>query len=66
MGKQLTLVTDGVAEARTKDGQLFGFERTREGSGEGAERIARTAQEFGQDDNISVLTLCPVEAAGQV
>ena len=53
----LTLLSDGVVEARNKKGELFGFERTREISGESAEGIAQAAQEFGQEDDITVLTL---------
>jgi len=56
-GGQLTLVTDGVVEARGKDGELFGFARTQAISRENAEQIAQTTQEFGQDDDITVLTL---------
>jgi len=58
--EQLTLVTDGVVEARGKGGELFGFTRTQDISREDAERIAQTAQAFGQDDDITVLTLCHV------
>jgi hypothetical protein len=56
-GQRLTLVTDGVAEARDKSGALFGFERTAAISGQSAEQIAKTAELFGQDDDITVLTL---------
>jgi len=56
--EQLTLLTDGVVEARGKDGELFGFARTQAISREHAEQIAQTAQEFGQEDDITVLTLC--------
>jgi hypothetical protein len=55
--QQLTLVTDGVAEARDKSGALFGFDRTAAISGRSADQIARTAELFGQDDDITVLTL---------
>jgi len=54
---QLTLVTDGVVEARAKDGELFGFPRTQAISIQNADQIAQTAQDFGQDDDITVLTL---------
>jgi hypothetical protein len=54
---QLTLVTDGVVEARNRDGELFGFERTAAISCESANQIAKTAELFGQDDDITVLTL---------
>ncbi len=56
-GAQLTLMTDGVVEARSKDGELLGFERTAQLSGRSAEAIAQAAQAFGQDDDITVLTL---------
>jgi len=56
-GAQLTLLTDGVVEARNGAGTLFGFDATALISTEPAETIARAAQEFGQDDDITVLTL---------
>ena len=56
-GEQLTLMSDGVIEARDKTGALFGFERTGALSNEPAEAIARTAKNFGQEDDITVLTL---------
>jgi hypothetical protein len=56
-GAQLTLLTDGVVEARNGAGALFGFDATAIISSEPAETIARAAQEFGQDDDITVLTL---------
>jgi serine phosphatase RsbU (regulator of sigma subunit) len=57
------LYTDGVVEARSKTGELFGFERTAALSTDSAESIARAAQHFGQEDDITVLTLTrlPVE-----
>ena len=54
---QLTLVTDGVVEARARTGELLGFERTATLSTRPAESIAHTAQDFGQEDDITVLTL---------
>ena len=56
-GSQLTLLTDGVVEARSAAGELFGFERTAEIAHSPAESIARTVREFGQEDDITVLTL---------
>ena len=53
----LTFLTDGVVEARNGAGELFGFERTSGISGKTAEEIAGTAQRFGQEDDITVLTL---------
>jgi serine phosphatase RsbU (regulator of sigma subunit) len=56
-GDQLTLLTDGVVESRDKTGALFGFERSAALSTQAAEEIAYAAQAFGQDDDITVLTL---------
>jgi hypothetical protein len=55
--EQVTLVTDGVVEARSKSGELFGFDRTAAIATRAANSIAQTAQHFGQDDDITVLTL---------
>jgi serine phosphatase RsbU (regulator of sigma subunit) len=56
-GEQFTLLTDGVIEARDKAGALFGFERSAALSTQSAEAIACAAQAFGQDDDITALTL---------
>jgi phosphoserine phosphatase RsbU/P len=56
-GDTLTFVSDGVVEARDGMGILFGFDRTRTISNLSAEEIAATAQTFGQQDDITVLTL---------
>jgi sigma-B regulation protein RsbU (phosphoserine phosphatase) len=66
-GQELTLLTDGIAEARSKSGELFGFERTASISILSAQHIAATAAAFGQQDDITVLKVrrCPVpELAG--
>ena len=55
--EQLTLLTDGVVEARSKSGELFGFDRTCAIAQDSAESIAQAAQSFGQQDDITVLTL---------
>jgi serine phosphatase RsbU (regulator of sigma subunit) len=62
-GERLTLVTDGVAEARNSSGELFGFERTAAISSEPAKSIVHAAQEFGQEDDITVLSLTRLAAA---
>jgi serine phosphatase RsbU (regulator of sigma subunit) len=54
---QLTLLTDGVVEARNHSGELLGFERTRELSIHTAQDVALAAKSFGQEDDITVLTL---------
>jgi serine phosphatase RsbU (regulator of sigma subunit) len=56
-GDALTFLSDGVVEARAPGGELFGFERTREISARSAEEIAAVAQQFGQEDEITVLRL---------
>jgi len=54
---RLTFLSDGVVEARSASGELFGFDRTRQISTKSAELIAAAAQVFGQQDDITVLTL---------
>jgi serine phosphatase RsbU (regulator of sigma subunit) len=56
-GSLLTLYTDGLLEARNAAGELFGFERTKAVSRRPAEEIVETARKFGQEDDITVLTL---------
>jgi phosphoserine phosphatase RsbU/P len=56
-GDQLTLLSDGVVEARDAQGSLFGFARTRGLSAQTATAIAAAALQFGQEDDITVLTV---------
>jgi serine phosphatase RsbU (regulator of sigma subunit) len=56
-GDTLTLLSDGVVEAMNPEHQLLGFERVRAMSGESAHDIAAAAQVFGQEDDITVLTV---------
>jgi hypothetical protein len=56
-GDNLTFLSDGVVEARSQTGEMFGFDRTREISREQAQSIANAAQQFGQEDDITVLTV---------
>ncbi len=65
-GDRLTAMTDGVAEATNGSRELFGFERARKMSAQPAAQIAQAAQEFGQEDDITVLSierLAPTESA---
>jgi len=59
VGDNLLLMSDGIAEAMDADGQLFGFERVHElaRSATCAAEIAAAAQRFGQEDDISVISV---------
>lgn len=61
-GDQLTFLSDGVIEARNAQGELFGFDRTAAISTQSAGQIAKTAELFGQEDDITVLTVSFVPA----
>jgi phosphoserine phosphatase RsbU/P len=69
-GDRLTFVSDGVVEAQTRAGELFGFDRTRQISTASAERIAEAALAFGQKDDITVVTVeflgAPVTMADRI
>jgi hypothetical protein len=53
----LTFVSDGVIEARSVSGELFGFDRMLRLGNSDAKSIAQAAIDFGQDDDITVITL---------
>jgi phosphoserine phosphatase RsbU/P len=54
---RLTFVSDGVVEATNERRELFGFHRTQAISTQSATAIAEAAKQFGQNDDITVLTL---------
>ena len=58
-GDFLVLMTDGIAEAQNAQGHLFGFQRIADLLHAGADgpALATAAQEFGQQDDITVLSL---------
>jgi hypothetical protein len=65
-GDHLVLYTDGLLEARAATGEIYSFERL---SGlmeqkPNAEQAAKAATDFGQEDDITVLTLTRL-AAGE-
>jgi hypothetical protein len=65
LGDQLTLYTDGVLEATNPDTkEMFGFERMSAlfASRPTAEEAARAAIAFGQDDDVTVLTITRLRA----
>ncbi|MGA8087968.1 MAG: PP2C family protein-serine/threonine phosphatase [Terracidiphilus sp.] len=56
-GSRLTFYSDGVVEAQNKKGELFGFERAGAISTQPAAAIVAAAVEFGQEDDITVVTI---------
>jgi cytochrome c oxidase subunit IV len=58
-GDRLMLISDGIAEATDDAGQLFGFERVHQllRTAKSASEVARAAQTFGQEDDISVISI---------
>ena len=56
---KLVVMSDGIAEATDADGHLFGFERVEEllRTAGSASEVADSAQSFGQEDDISVITV---------
>lgn len=54
---RLTFVSDGVLEATNRQGELYGFDRTQAISTKSATKVAQAAQAFGQEDDITVLTI---------
>lgn len=54
---RFTFVSDGVVEAENAQRELFGFDRTLEISGKSALEIAEVAQAWGQNDDITVVTV---------
>jgi len=62
---RLLLVSDGVPEATNERGQLLGFERVLElvRTQPTAAKLAEAAQAFGQEDDISVISVTRVPVA---
>jgi sigma-B regulation protein RsbU (phosphoserine phosphatase) len=56
-GSRLTFYSDGVVEAQNSLGELFGFDRGRGISTQPATEIAEIAKQFGQSDDITVVTI---------
>ncbi|HMF64682.1 MAG TPA: PP2C family protein-serine/threonine phosphatase [Edaphobacter sp.] len=59
VGDHLLMMSDGIAEATDPDGNLFGFERVLDmvRNSASAAVIATAAQKFGQEDDISVISI---------
>jgi hypothetical protein len=60
---RLTFISDGVIEARNAAGELLGFDRMAAMTSQSAAVIAQAAQTWGQEDDITVLTIRLAEAA---
>jgi len=56
-GNRLTFLSDGVVEAQNAKHELLGFERAKAMSRESAAKIAEAAVQFGQADDITVVTI---------
>jgi sigma-B regulation protein RsbU (phosphoserine phosphatase) len=56
-GDRVLLYSDGVVEARMTSGELFGFDRVHNLSNQSAFYLAEAAKSFGQEDDITVLTV---------
>lgn len=67
-GDRLVLISDGIAEATDATGQLFGFDRVVEllRTRQTVEQVAIAAQNFGQEDDITVLSLTRQHAIEKV
>jgi sigma-B regulation protein RsbU (phosphoserine phosphatase) len=56
-GSRLTFYSDGIVEAQNPRGELFGFDRAKAISTQRAAAIAEAAKQFGQSDDITVVTI---------
>jgi sigma-B regulation protein RsbU (phosphoserine phosphatase) len=56
-GSRLTFYSDGVVEAQNRHGELFGFDRAKDMSTQPAAAIVEAAKQFGQEDDITVVTI---------
>ena len=65
-GDHFSLYTDGLLEARNESGELYGFDRLEVffGTRPSASQASEEAVAFGQEDDVTVLTLTRL-AAGQ-
>jgi hypothetical protein len=63
-GDKLFITTDGLAEATNSEGKLFGFARVQDlvKAGTSASAIAEAIQHYGQEDDISIVSLTRVPA----
>jgi serine phosphatase RsbU (regulator of sigma subunit) len=59
VGDVAVLLTDGIAEAQNNQGELLGFPRIESllHAGASAKNIAEAAQQHGQNDDITVISV---------
>jgi hypothetical protein len=62
-GSRLTFYSDGIVEAQNPQGELFGFERSRQISMEPVAAIVEAAKQFGQQDDMTVIAITRDAAA---
>jgi serine phosphatase RsbU (regulator of sigma subunit) len=60
----VTFTSDGVVEARDAKGELLGFDRVVRLMSQTAAEIADAAQRWGQEDDITVLTVVKTGTKG--
>ena len=67
VGDRLTLYTDGLLEARNASGELYGFDRLQQliATQPDARQASDAAVAFGQDDDITVLTVMRLERGAE-
>jgi serine phosphatase RsbU (regulator of sigma subunit) len=58
-GENVMLITDGVLEAQSNKGELYGFERVSDlmRARPSAQQVAQAACSFGQEDDITVVSV---------
>jgi hypothetical protein len=58
-GDRIVLLTDGIPEARNQQGTLLGFPKVESllRDGANAQTVAETAQHFGQNDDLTVISI---------
>jgi Stage II sporulation protein E (SpoIIE) len=67
VGDHCAMYTDGLLEARSNSGELYGFDRleTLFATRPNAMQASEAAVDFGQDDDITVLTLIRMDSGGE-
>lgn len=67
-GQTCMLYTDGLTEARNKDGELFGEDRLAKlfAAFPTAQQAAQAAIQFGQEDDVTILSLTRLAAASDI